>query len=334
VTVTVQGHLGHERLRAVLRAALADRPEPLFSFGDGEVASVIPAASVWTGSRRWVAAWRDAGLRPGDRIALDVPPSIAFLHVLVAGLFEGITLVVCPPGSLDDAIARSGACLAVTAGDRAESTPTWFATSSEGPIVLDQPVSTGDRAASQSSLVLRGSCASRSLTWTSIIATDVVAMLESPTHTFDLASARVVSVLPWHDVDGIVTDLLGAIAGGAAVIHRTSGTSVADIVDSADAIGGSHMSMAPLTADLLAGDPRGLALLRRLDGGVVLGESVSSACYGPAMPAPDGCRAHRSPDPDTRSTGELPLLRRILRQGSGSCAWGLRCEHDSEATGP
>ncbi|MEM8559861.1 MAG: long-chain fatty acid--CoA ligase, partial [Bacteroidota bacterium] len=55
-----------DRWRSALHA-LADAPEPLLVIEE----AATPAASVWTGSRAYVQAFRDAGLVPGDRILLD-----------------------------------------------------------------------------------------------------------------------------------------------------------------------------------------------------------------------------------------------------------------------
>ncbi|CAA9426194.1 MAG: Long-chain-fatty-acid--CoA ligase, partial [uncultured Quadrisphaera sp.] len=80
--------------RPRLAAALRERPTPLL-VADGDV---VPAASLWAGSRRWVSAFRAAGLARGDRAVLALPPSAAFVQVLVAALWEGLTLAVAPPG--------------------------------------------------------------------------------------------------------------------------------------------------------------------------------------------------------------------------------------------
>ena len=82
----------HARWRGTLHA-LSGAPEPLFVFDD----DATPAASIWTGARAYVRAFREAGLEPGDRIVLGLPPSVAFVQALVAALWEGLTLVPAPP---------------------------------------------------------------------------------------------------------------------------------------------------------------------------------------------------------------------------------------------
>lgn len=76
----------------------------------------IPAASLWTGSRLWVAHLRDASVEPGSRVWIDLAPGPAALQCLLAcwwlecdvvlGSLEGMDLESRPErGGFDHAIA-------------------------------------------------------------------------------------------------------------------------------------------------------------------------------------------------------------------------------------
>ena len=94
-TTTVTGAVAGDRrvdprdgLRVLLREHLHQRPEPLFVCGE----SVIPAASLWTGARRWVEPLRAAGIGGGDTVAVLLAPGTAFVHALVACWWVGATV--------------------------------------------------------------------------------------------------------------------------------------------------------------------------------------------------------------------------------------------------
>jgi hypothetical protein len=65
---------------------------PVFTAGS----TTIPAASIWTGSRLWCAAFRDHGLVPGDVIGIVGVPGPAMVQVIVAALWEDLCIAVLP----------------------------------------------------------------------------------------------------------------------------------------------------------------------------------------------------------------------------------------------
>ena len=76
--------------RARLHTGLARNSTPFVQFPD----ELLSPAVLWSGSREWVRAFRASGLEPGDRIVSALPMGSAFLQLLVASLWEGMSLVL------------------------------------------------------------------------------------------------------------------------------------------------------------------------------------------------------------------------------------------------
>jgi hypothetical protein len=84
---------GSNRWKSLLRDHLHEQAQPVFSCEDTNV----PPASIWTGSRLWVEAFRNAGMVSGDTIAISLPPGPAFAQVFAAALWEDLTVAALPP---------------------------------------------------------------------------------------------------------------------------------------------------------------------------------------------------------------------------------------------
>jgi len=82
-------------IRERLHARLRGRPTPLMIFED----AVLPAASCWAGARAWIKAARAAGVVPGDGVVLHVEHGPVLIMVVVAALWEGWRLVLPEPGA-------------------------------------------------------------------------------------------------------------------------------------------------------------------------------------------------------------------------------------------
>ena len=78
--------------RARLHTGLAKNSTPFVQFPE----ELLSPAVLWSGSREWVRAFRASGLEPGDRIVSALPIGSAFLQLLVASLWEGMSLVLAP----------------------------------------------------------------------------------------------------------------------------------------------------------------------------------------------------------------------------------------------
>ena len=91
-----------EEWRRLLFERFRDRPLPLLVSEYG----TIPAASMWTGSRIWIGAFRELGLQAGDRVIVALPPSPAFLQVLIAGIWQELTLAFVPETAMVEDISQ------------------------------------------------------------------------------------------------------------------------------------------------------------------------------------------------------------------------------------
>jgi len=86
----------------------------------------VLGADLLSGSERWAAAFRSAGLAPGDRLVTALPTGTCLAQVLLAGLWEGLTLVPLPP-SVDPVVAAAEADPAA-AGSAPTCRATWRTT--------------------------------------------------------------------------------------------------------------------------------------------------------------------------------------------------------------
>lgn len=267
------------RWRSALRERMRERPYPLFLMPEG----VITAATVWTGSRIWTHAFREAGLSAGDRFVLALPPSHAFLQALVAALWEGLTVAVLPPS---DDVAAAMATLdaraaAAPTGDAADGV--FVAVNCEGP----RPVPVTTRAACHPAtpdvrFLLRTSGSTRAGgggRWVALTDAGVWSVLDSHRRPLALKQedSRLLSVLPWHHAFGLVIELLPALLAGAEVQRDGRGGRDPDaLLALAREQGTTHLNVVPLTLRRLLAVEGGARFLRSLEGGVVGGAAVDA----------------------------------------------------------
>ncbi|HZF66885.1 MAG TPA: class I adenylate-forming enzyme family protein [Gemmatirosa sp.] len=258
--------------RRPLRAALHGRPLPLVWTPEG----LVPAASLWSGARQWVAWMRAAGLVPGDRLVCALPPGATFVMVLVASLWEELTFVPVPATADRAAIARELAPRVVVAQrqgsdavcpDAAGAPPT-------GAVLApaDAPPTPDAR------LLLRTSGTGGTPRWIALSDANVWAVLESHRPQLRLDGAVVLSVLPWHHAFGLVLELLPSLLAGAELLRDPSGgRDAASMLAVATSHPVTHLHAVPRTIALLAEHASGRALLASLAGGVVGGAAVDAA---------------------------------------------------------
>jgi len=277
-------------LRPRLVEALRGRACPVI-FADDDV---IPAASLWIGSRHWVNAFRAAGLRPGDRLVLALPASAPFVQVLIAALWEGLTVAPVPAGSdpetmLDELDARvavvaqsSGALsgiLDVTGrpGPGSGRPGVWTADGVSGPA---RDIGVVRRATQprtpEAALLLSTSGTTGRPRWIALSDRNVCAVLDSHQPRFGLSGAYVVSVLPWHHAFGLILDLLPALLAGSYIARDPQcgrdPLALAALLRRAPAV----LSAVPHTITMLAALDDGEALLAGLAGGTIGGAQVSN----------------------------------------------------------
>jgi len=249
-------------------------PAPLLCFADG----IIPAASIWTGTRVWLEELRQCGLEPGDRIACALSPSPAFVMLLLAALWEGYTLALLPSDNVEEQVlleldARvlvgnlSNASIQVDGDNLPESNFTAC------PLRDTQGCRTPEIQ-----LIARSSGTSGRGKWVAVSSEALLSVLRSHGSLLNLEEARVLSVLPWHHLFGLVIELLPALFAGAEVIRSASGgRDTKELLALGKEHAVTHLSGVPLTFLRLIELRGGLDLIQSLRGGVVGGAPVSDS---------------------------------------------------------
>ena len=256
--------------RSLLYDRLRDRALPALIAEE----TITPAASLWTGSRLWLDAFRAAGLETGDRLVIALPPATGFVQVLVAALWEGLSLALVPatadvPHLLDTLDAR--AAVTPDGGPHA-----WTPEGLSGPRSTPETLRDADHPPTPDArFLLRTSGTTGSPTWVALSDRNVLSVLASHVPHMSMCDARSLSVLPWSHAFGLVLDLFPALLCGAEIIRDPNGGRDADaLVRLSQAWGATHLSAVPLTIDRLCKSEAGHRLLCSLEGGIVGGAPV------------------------------------------------------------
>ena len=261
----------HPRLYERLRG----RAYPLFVFGE----RVVPAAAIWAGARLRTAAFRDAGLVPGDRLALIVPPSAAFMQILVAALWEGLTIAPFPVSeNAENALLAADARLAIVPEGSPALPGVWQAAQVDGPFRTGELRSPRHAPSPDARFLLRTSgTTGGGGRWIALGDTGILSVLGSHTPLLGIVEEQthVLSSLPWHHAFGLLLDLLPALFSGAEIQRDgAGGRNIPALLDLADETGITYFSAVPLTIRRLAETGRGQQFLRGLSGGIVGGAPV------------------------------------------------------------
>jgi acyl-CoA synthetase (AMP-forming)/AMP-acid ligase II len=257
--------------RPLLYDRLRDRPYPLTVWNDG---CIVPAASLWAGTRLWTAAFREAGLAAGERIVLALPPSPGFVCALLAGLWEGLTIALADSRSDLDAISAQTSARIVIAD--AKASPHFSADPTGLPIRSIRPLlRCVGKATPDARLLLLTSGTAGSPRWIALSDENVLSVLHSHGPLLGLSEARVLSVLPWRHVFGLVIELLPTLLAGAEIVREPSGgRDQGAMLRLMAEYRVTHLSGTPLIFERLIAVPDGFDALRRLRGGVVGGAPI------------------------------------------------------------
>ena len=238
--------------------------------------AITPAASIWTGSRLWLQAFRAAELQAGDRIVIAMPPSAAFLQVLVAAIWQRLTVALAPPEGAEALVDTLDARALIHPSS--DSPHNWMPDGCAGPLRPPHALRTArhDRTP-DARFLLRTSGTTTEGTWYALSDANVLSVLATHLPYFCLKHARVVSVLPWHHAFGLVLDLMPALLSGAEVIRDPEGGRDAEsILALRDAWGATHLSAVPLTMQRLLAHDEGPGFVSQLQGGIVGGAPISA----------------------------------------------------------
>ncbi|WP_332314580.1 class I adenylate-forming enzyme family protein [Salinibacter sp.] len=236
---------------------------------------VTPAGSLWTGARRWTESFRGASLRKGDRLVVALPPSTAFVQVLVAALWEGLTIALASPDENIEQLCSALDARAAVAPSSGASR--WTADPYAGPASTPDALRpTKTSPTPDVRILVRTSGTTQMARWIALSDRNVLSVLASHLPHLTLRRARVLSVLPWTHAFGLVLDLLPALLAGAEMIRDPDGgRDPASLTALGEAWSATHLSAVPLTIQRLLETERGPALLRRLHGGIVGGAPVA-----------------------------------------------------------
>ncbi len=263
-------------LQPQLYTRLRMQPYPLFVF---EEASTFPAAALWTGVRSWIREFRRASVQPGERLLLTLPPSIAFVQVLVAALWEGLSLAITPlAGDLEAQLNELDATWAVAQhGDPQRGIWAPEECSGPDPLVTVLPRRTALARTPQTRFLLQTSGTTGAKRWVALSEESVLHCVAShlPHLGYQEAESRVLSVLPWNHVFGLVLDLLPALFSGVELTRDPlQGRDPEALLALGEAIGATHFNTVPLVLNRLRALPGGDAFLQSLEGGIVGGAPV------------------------------------------------------------
>jgi hypothetical protein len=239
----------------------------------------VPGADLLAGAERWAAAFRSAGLEPGDRLVTALPTGVCLAQVLLAGLWEGLTLVPLPP-AIDPVVAAAEADprAGVAAPDAFAGRDVgwaWRAVGVEGPTAAPREL----RPAGPRTPSARLLCASSGGgPWAALLDDNLEHAVDAVLDALRPDRARWLSVLPWHSTAGVLVDLLPALLG-AQDLHRPidgDDPQVADVANAVQRWQPSHAVLPlPLVRELrdLWG---GLGPLQGLLGGLVSGPGLDA----------------------------------------------------------
>lgn len=241
-------------------------------------AEVVTGPAFLTGAERWSAAFRGAGLGPGDRLVTVLPTGACLAQVLLAGLWEGLTLVpLAPTTDLAAAAAEADPAAAVVAPNARDGGDVGWAWRAEGPggpaDVLPERRPAGPPTPPARLLCAR----SDGGPWAALLDDNLEHAVDTVLMALQPAQARWLSVVPWHTPAGVLLDLLPALLQAQAVVRpaedKFSAQDVANIVQRWQP---SH-GVLPLS---LVGELRrlwgGLDPLRVMSGGLATGPGLDA----------------------------------------------------------
>lgn len=240
----------------------------------------VPGTQLLDGAERWAGAFRSAGLGPGSRLVTALPTGACLAEVLLAGLWEGLTLVPMPP-AIDPAQAGAEAdpTAAVAApgafGGRDVSWA-WRAEGSDGPGLPPRAL----RPAGPPTPLARLLCApSEAGPWAALFDDNLEHAVDTVLASLQPTQARWLSVLPWHTPAGLLLDLLPALLSAASIVRPSieEEPSPSDVANTVQRWQPTHAVLPlGLVRDLL-GHWDGLGPLACLVGGLASGPGLDGA---------------------------------------------------------
>jgi hypothetical protein len=237
----------------------------------------VDGARLLEGAERWAATFRATGLQPGDRLVTALPTGSGLAQVLLAGLWEGLTLVPLPP-STDAVVAAAEADpVAAVASPGAfagrEVAWAWRLGADDAPAAPLREL----RAAGPRTPLARLLCEpSNKVPWAALLDDNIEHAVDAVLGALQPERARWLSVLPWHTPAGLLLDLLPALLRAHEVIRPAEGdeAAVADVANIVERRQPSHAVLPLSLVRQLRLAWGGLGPLEGLLGGLASGPGI------------------------------------------------------------
>lgn len=251
-------HSSENPWRDALHARFRGQPTPLLVMPD----ALWTAASLWAGTRSWTKAFRSMELVAGDTVTCALPAGPAFVQVLLACLWEGLTFATHDPG--DEAPTRH-------AVHGVESRLLIGATVIPGVPVLvpdqaSQPPALLPRLASQTTatpgIAVRwaGDGQGAAVRWSAVALLDAA---RSVAEQQRLEGGCVLSIRPWVQSPDVIGEVLGPLLHADELVvagDRSLPTTLRLALENPV----THLGLDAATADAWRATADGRALLDRL----------------------------------------------------------------------
>ncbi len=259
------------KIRDELYNQLAEKPHPIFVFQN----NLIPAATIWVGVKAWVNYFRELKLESGDRIILSYPESPAFVHIVFACIWEGLTLIILKPDSENlEPLEFFDAKLIITAKEIPYSIQ---------PDNMGMPQSAKELRKTKKNrnpeirFILQSSGSTGHPKFICLAEDAVFNVIETHAKIFESNKNSVLSALPWSHCFGLVLDLLLCTFYSEVIIRDSEGgRSLDNLFENFKKYEINHFSSVPLLIERILQKQGGLEFLQNLSSGIIGGAPISS----------------------------------------------------------
>lgn len=238
---------------------------------------VIPASALWTYIRTWVNYFRSNKINKGDKVIIQLPKGPAFLIVLMACFWEEICVIIADNQiNLKETAIQFGAHAIISQSpENSTITSNEFYMPEKGQANGLNPFA---MPINNIRFFIRTSGTMGNPEWIGISNINLASVLYSHIKKLNYKpEARVLSLLPWNHIFGLVLELLISVFLGMEIIIDPDAPKVPDTTANLlEIFEINYISAVPYTIFKLMQSPRGCLALQSLSGGVVGGAPVSN----------------------------------------------------------
>ncbi len=256
--------------KELLLENLKDKPEPLFIFDE----VITPAASIWVGVREWVNFFRINQISKGDRVILSLDESNAFIHILMACLWEGITIVLLRKGFFESShLSYFDAKLVIMEEKNYYS----YNPNEMGlPSNYRADIRYSKKNYSEIALILKSSGSTGKAKFICLSEKNILSVLTSHKIIFSNNPILALSSLPWTHSFGLILDLLLLTFNGNLIFRdKFSGKNLDHILTNFEKYNINHFSTVPILIEKILKMEFGKEKLLSLNSGLIGGAPIS-----------------------------------------------------------